>query len=47
MDSEILKAKPFYAKLPKGLKWYSIANSQSFVFYYSSTGSCYQYRFVQ
>jgi hypothetical protein len=35
MDSEILKSKPFYTKLPKGLKWYSIENSQSFVFYYS------------
>jgi len=35
MDSEILKPKPFYAKLPKGLKWYSITNSQSFAFYYS------------
>jgi len=35
MDSEILKPEPFYVKLPKGLKWYEIANSQSFVFYYS------------
>lgn len=35
MDGEVLNPKPFYAKLPKGLKWYSIANSQSFVFYYS------------
>lgn len=35
MDNEILKPKPFYAKLPKGLKWYSMTNSQSFVFYYS------------
>jgi hypothetical protein len=35
MDSEILKPKPFYVKLPKGLKCYEMANSQSFVFYYS------------
>lgn len=35
MDSEVLKPKPFYVKLPKGLKWYTISNSQSFLFYYS------------
>lgn len=35
MDNEILEPKPFYAKLPKDLKWYSIQNSQSFVFFYS------------
>lgn len=34
MDTEILRPKPFYAKLPKGLIWSSMANSESFVFYY-------------
>lgn len=33
LDSDIYMIKPFYTKLPKGLKWYSIGLS-SFEFYY-------------
>jgi hypothetical protein len=33
MDNEVLKPKSFYAKLPKGLKWYAIG-SDVFKFYY-------------
>jgi hypothetical protein len=34
MDSETYDPKSFYVKLPKGLKWYTMDNSQTFVFYY-------------
>lgn len=34
MDSYVYDPKPFYAKLPKDLKWYSVA-STTFVFYYN------------
>ena len=34
MDTEVNKPKPFYLRLPKGLKWYSIENSESFVFFF-------------
>jgi hypothetical protein len=34
MDAESYKPKAFYVKLPKGLKWYTVENSQTFVFYY-------------
>ena len=36
MDNEVLKPRPFYVKLPKGLKWYVMSNSQSFMFHYSN-----------
>lgn len=35
-DNEVQKPKPFYVRLPKGLKWYGIENSQAFSFYYES-----------
>ncbi len=35
-DNEIQKPKPFYVKLPKGIKWYVMENSQSFAFYYKT-----------
>ncbi|NML42107.1 hypothetical protein HHL17_33280 [Chitinophaga sp. G-6-1-13] len=34
-DDVILKPKPFYVKLPKGIKWYTMTNSTSFLFYYA------------
>lgn len=33
-DNEIRFPKPFYAKLPKGIKWYEISNSTFVSFYY-------------
>jgi len=35
-DTEVGHSKPFYAKLPKRLKWYEISNSESFNFFYDN-----------
>jgi hypothetical protein len=34
MDKEVYKPRPFYVKLPKGILWYEMTNSESFAFYY-------------
>src|SRR3569833_800365 len=34
MDLQVNMPRSFYVKLPKGLKWYEMGNSQSFSFYY-------------
>ena len=35
-DNEISYSKPFYVKLPKGIKWYEVLNSTFFSFYYDN-----------
>jgi len=35
-DNEVKTPKPFYVRVPKGLKWYGVENSQAFSFYYES-----------
>jgi hypothetical protein len=34
MDKEEYKPRPFHVKLPKGILWYEMTNSESFAFYY-------------
>ncbi len=36
MDNERYNPKPFYTRLPKGIKWYEMENSQTFRFYYAN-----------
>ena len=35
MDTEVYAPKSFYTKLPKGIKWYEMENSQVFRFFYN------------
>jgi hypothetical protein len=36
MDKEKYSPKSFYTRLPKGIKWYEMENSQTFRFYYAN-----------